>query len=63
MKTESVAYIKGARERFEFQDMVLLKQPDQKRTIQISKSANTYLVSARWNARAWHPGCSAFRAA
>ena len=45
MKTESVAYIKGARERFEFQDMVLLKQPDQKRTIQISKSANTYLVS------------------
>jgi hypothetical protein len=45
MKTESVTYIKGARERFEFQDMVLLKQPDQKRTIQISKSANTYLVS------------------
>ena len=45
MKTESVTYIKGARERFEFQDMVLLKQPDQKRTIQISKSANTYLVA------------------
>jgi len=45
MKTESVTYIKGQRERFEFQDMVLLKQPDQKRTIQISKSANTYLVS------------------
>ena len=46
MKTESVTYIKGERERFEFQDMVLLKQRDQKRTIQISKAANTYLVSA-----------------
>src|SRR5262245_3737535 len=45
MKTESVTYIKGARERYEFQDMVLLKQPDQKRTIQISKTANTYLVA------------------
>ena len=45
MKTESVTYIKGERERFEFQDMVLLKQRDQKRTIQISKAANTYLVS------------------
>jgi hypothetical protein len=45
MKTESVTYIKGERERFEFQDMVLLKQHDQKRTIQISKAANTYLVA------------------
>jgi hypothetical protein len=45
MKTESVTYIKGERERFEFQDMVLLKQRDQKRTIQISKAANTYLVA------------------
>ena len=46
MKTETVTYIKGQRERFEFQDMVLLKQHDQKRTIQISKAANTYLVAA-----------------
>jgi hypothetical protein len=45
MKTESVTYIKGERERFEFQDMVLLKQRDQKRTIQISRAANTYLVA------------------
>src|SRR4029434_4330875 len=45
MKTESVTYMKGERERYEFQDMVLLKQPDQKRTIQISKTANTYLVA------------------
>jgi len=45
MKTESVTYLKGARERYEFQDMVLLKQPDQKRTVQISKTANTYMVA------------------
>jgi hypothetical protein len=45
MRTESVTYLKGERERFEFQDMVLLKQRDQKRTIQISKAANAYLVS------------------
>jgi hypothetical protein len=45
MKTETVTYVKGQRERFEFQDMVLLKQHDQKRTIQIMQSANTYLVS------------------
>ena len=46
LKTESVSYVKGQRERFEFQDIVLLKQHDQKRTIQIMKSANTYLVVA-----------------
>lgn len=45
MKTETVTYVKGQRERFEFQDMVLLKQHDQKRTIQIMRSANTYLVA------------------
>ncbi len=45
MKTETVTFIKGERERFEFEDMVLLKQHDQKRTIQISKTANTYLVA------------------
>jgi hypothetical protein len=45
MKTEAVTYVKGERERFEFKDMVLLKQHDQKRTIQISKAANTYLVA------------------
>jgi len=44
MKTEGATYIKGERERFEFQDMVLLRQHDQKRTIQISKAANTYMV-------------------
>jgi hypothetical protein len=45
MKTESLTYVKGERERFEFQEMVLLRQHDQKRTVQISKSAKTYLVN------------------
>jgi hypothetical protein len=44
-RTETVTFIKGLRERYEFQDMVLLKQHDQKRTIQISRAANTYLVA------------------
>jgi hypothetical protein len=44
LKTESVTYIKGERERFEFADMVLIKQRDQKRTLQISRAANTYIV-------------------
>lgn len=44
-KTETVTFVKGERERFEFQDMVLLRQHDQKRVIQISRAANTYLVA------------------
>jgi hypothetical protein len=44
VRTETVTYIKGERERFEFKDLVLLKQPDQKRTVQIMTPANTYLV-------------------
>jgi hypothetical protein len=44
-KSEGVAFAKGDRERFEFEDMVLLRQHDQKRTVQISRSANTYLVT------------------
>jgi hypothetical protein len=43
-KTETVTFFKGARERFEFADMVVLKQHDLKRTVQISRAANTYLV-------------------
>ena len=45
MRTETVTYVKGQRERFEFQDSVLLKQHDQKRTIQIMRSANVYMVT------------------
>ena len=40
-----MTFLKGQRERYEFQDIVLLKQHDLKRTVQISKSANTYLVT------------------
>jgi len=43
-KTESVTYRKGERERFEFGDVVLLKQHDLKRTVQIMKAANSYMV-------------------
>src|SRR5689334_18393146 len=43
-KTESVTYRKGERERFEFGDVIVLKQHDLKRTIQIMKAANTYMV-------------------
>ena len=46
LKTASFTFVKGERERFEFQDIVLLKQHDLKRTIQIMKAANTYLVVA-----------------
>ena len=43
-KTESVTYRKGERERFEFGDVVLLKQHDLKRTVQIMKAANSYML-------------------
>lgn len=43
--TESTSYVQGNRERYELDDMVLLKQHDQKRTVQISRASKTYLVS------------------
>ena len=43
-KTESVTYRKGERERFEFGEVVLLKQHDLKRTVQIMRAANTYML-------------------
>lgn len=44
-KTESVTYQKGARERFEFGgDVIVLKQHDLKRTVQIMRAANMYMV-------------------
>ncbi len=45
-KTESVTYRKGERERFEFGDVVLLRQHDLKRTVQIMRAANSYMVVA-----------------
>lgn len=43
--TESVTYIRGNRERYELGEMVLLRQHDLKRSVQISRTANTYLVT------------------
>ena len=45
-KTESVTYRKGQRERFEFGDVIVLRQPDLKRTVQIMRAANMYMVGA-----------------
>lgn len=42
--TESASFIKDQRERYELGDIVLIKQRDQKRNIQISRSANTYVI-------------------
>src|SRR5262245_31949070 len=41
--TESTSYFKDQRERYELGDIILIKQRDQKRSIQISKSANAYV--------------------
>jgi len=43
-RTESLMFTKGMRERYEFADTILLRQHDLKRTVQIIRSANTYLV-------------------
>ena len=44
--TDSTTFIQGPRERYELGDIILIKQRDQKRTIQISRASNTYLVTA-----------------
>jgi hypothetical protein len=44
--TDSATYITDHRERYELGDVILIKQHDQKRNVQISKSANTYVVLA-----------------
>ena len=43
--TESVTYMRGNRERYELGDMILLRQHDLKRTVQISRASNTYLIA------------------
>jgi hypothetical protein len=43
--TESTSYIREQRERYELGDIILIKQRDQKRAIQISRAANTYVVN------------------
>src|SRR4051812_19079308 len=44
--TDSATFITDHRERYELGDVILLRQHDQKRNVQISKSANTYIVIA-----------------
>ena len=43
-KTESVTFKKGQRERFEFGDVIVIKQYDLKRTLQVMTGANSYMV-------------------
>lgn len=44
--TEGVTYLRGNRERYEIGDMILLRQHDTKQTVQISRAAKTYLITA-----------------
>ncbi|HEX6163495.1 MAG TPA: hypothetical protein VFZ31_09025 [Vicinamibacterales bacterium] len=44
--TESVSFVTDQRERYELGDIVLLKQRDQKRNVQFSRAANTYVIVA-----------------
>jgi hypothetical protein len=44
--TESVTFISNQRERYELGDIVLIKQRDQQRNVQISRAANTYVIVA-----------------
>ncbi len=37
--------MRGSRERYELGDMILLRQHDLKRTVQISRASNTYLIA------------------
>src|SRR5215212_838518 len=43
---ESVSFFTDHRERYELGDIVLIKQRDQKRNVQISRLANTYVIVA-----------------
>ena len=44
--TESTSYITEQRERYELGDITLIKQRDQKRNVQISRVANSYVIVA-----------------
>ena len=43
--TEGVTYLRANRERYEIGDMILLRQHDMKRTVQISRAARTYFIT------------------
>ena len=42
--SESTSFFTDNRERYELGEIILIKQRDQKRSLQISRSANTYLI-------------------
>src|SRR5688572_5452778 len=42
--TESASFFTDNRERYELGDIILIKQRDQKRNVQISRAANTYVI-------------------
>jgi hypothetical protein len=42
--TESASYFTDHRERYELGDIILIKQRDQKRNVQISRTASTYVI-------------------
>lgn len=43
--TQSSSFISASRERYELGDTILIKQPDQKRVVQINVASHTYLVT------------------
>ncbi len=45
LKTDSATFVRDSRERYELGDTILIKQFDQNRTVQISRGANTYLIT------------------
>jgi len=59
---ESVTCIQANRERYELADMILLKQHDQKRTVQISRAASVYLVTPEGSPAAPSPDASSAKA-
>src|SRR6186997_270539 len=42
--TESTSFFTDQRERYELGDIILIKQRDQNRNVQISRTANTYVI-------------------
>ena len=57
-----MTYLRGSRERYELGDMILLRQHDLKQTVQISRAANTYLITPDAAADAAAPAADAQKA-
>lgn len=54
--------MRASRERYELGDMILLRQHDLKQTVQISRTANTYLIAPDAVAEAPAPAADAGKA-